>query len=254
MSRQPDPEPEKSRPSAAASRTPEARPEQGAPEPSGALSAGRARAVRRAARGDLEAAILDEARRVLVEQGYTDLSMRKIAAAIGVTPTSIYLYFKNKDALLHALIDEGMSRLHGELAGALAGVLEPSERLHVLCRAYLQFGLAQPEFYEVMFMLHPQHMQRYPAEMYRRARRSLGLIASVLGELRGPLVSETQVALDANVVWSTLHGVLALLIARRLDTRVDPQAFLDAAVRRVSDSFQHYADPGQDVQGIAEAS
>ncbi len=225
------------------------------PEPSAAE-----RVPRRAARGGLESAILDEARRVLMTQGYTELSMRRIAAAIGVTPTSIYLYFQNKDALLHALIDEGMSRLHDELEAASRAARDPRERVVRLCRAYLEFGLEQPEFYELMFMLHPQHMTRYPAAMYRRARQNLRFLADALGELRGgssePRAEpdrDPTIWIEANLAWSTLHGALTLCLAGRLDGRLDPTIFLDAAVRRASNtSFP--ADPGADLPGVAEAS
>ena len=60
---------------------------------------------------DLRRSLMDEARRMLLSDGYTSLSMRKLAKSVGCTATSIYLYFSNKDALIHALIDEGMEGL-----------------------------------------------------------------------------------------------------------------------------------------------
>ena len=68
--------------------------------------------------GDLRRRILDTARHQLVQDGYQDLSMRKIASAIGYSATSIYLYFDSKDALLHALIHEGMMGLRDQLEEA----------------------------------------------------------------------------------------------------------------------------------------
>ncbi|MDX1502000.1 MAG: helix-turn-helix domain-containing protein, partial [Thermoanaerobaculia bacterium] len=48
---------------------------------------------------DLRRTILDRTRHLLVEEGYNNLSMRKIARAVGCSATSIYLHFENKDAL-----------------------------------------------------------------------------------------------------------------------------------------------------------
>ena len=67
---------------------------------------------------DLRHAILDATRQLLVADGYPNLSMRKIAGAVGCSATSIYLHFAGKDALVHALIGEGMETLHDALTAA----------------------------------------------------------------------------------------------------------------------------------------
>ena len=130
---------------------------------------------------DLRRLILDTTRHLLVRDGYKSLSMRKIARAVGFSATSLYLYFENKDDLFHALVDEGMAQLHAAMQEVgTARVEDPVERLRALCKCYIDFGLRQPEYYEVMFVLHAVGVTRYPAEKYRRARRSLDLIADTL--------------------------------------------------------------------------
>ncbi len=194
---------------------------------------------------DLRRLILDTTRHLLVEDGYASLSMRKIARAIGYSATSIYLHFENKDALFHALIDEGMDRLHQALkAVEKVHPDDPIARLHALCRRYVAFGLENPEYYEVMFMLHPQHMERYPAEKYRRARRNLDLFAAAVaaGGARGVLaVEDARVA--TSVVWSALHGAVTLLLARRVDVRIDEAAFIEAAIRHSLRGFVPLPEP-----------
>ena len=114
---------------------------------------------------DLRRAILDQARHLLVEEGYNQLSMRKIGRAVGCSATSIYLHFDGKDALIHALIDEGMTRLYDRLAAAdEAAGPDPAARLEAIARAYVRFALDNPEYYQVMFQLHPERMERYPVE------------------------------------------------------------------------------------------
>lgn len=179
---------------------------------------------------ELYQAILDTAGRLLVEAGYNSLSMRKIASAIGCSATSIYLYFDNKDALIHALIEDGMEQLHGYLSAAYAACADPRERLEALCRAYIGFGLDNPEYYEVMFAVHAEQMGRYPVDKYRRARRNLEFFSAALREAARPSPSWDP-ELEASVLWASLHGAVALLLARRVDVRVDPQAFIDSVVR-----------------------
>src|SRR5690554_2597090 len=109
----------------------------------------------RTAGTDLRRAILDHTRHLLVEEGYNNLSMRKIARAVGCSATSIYLHFENKDALFHALIGEGFARLNEALQDVADAHADAVERLETLSRRYIEFGLDHPEYYEIMFMLHP---------------------------------------------------------------------------------------------------
>lgn len=186
----------------------------------------------------LERDILDEARRALVEKGYTALSMRRIAEAVGCTATSIYLYFRDKDALFHALIDEGFAALNARLQQAAdgdsrtEGADDPLQRVRRLCTEYVRFGLDNPEFYEIMFMLHPEHTQRYPAIKYRRARRGLELFAEALRRLPDrETASDDELRLLATTVWCSLHGTVSLLVSERVDVRVDRDMLLDRAVQ-----------------------
>ena len=129
---------------------------------------------------ELRASILDEARQTLVAEGYRALSMRRIARAVGCTATSIYLHFRDKDDLLHALIHEGLERLHEQLLASVDGIEDPLRRCQRLCRSYLEFALENREYYEVIFSLHPEHMKRYPQALYRRARENLEYFADAL--------------------------------------------------------------------------
>ncbi|HLT46078.1 MAG TPA: TetR/AcrR family transcriptional regulator [Rubricoccaceae bacterium] len=191
---------------------------------------------------DLRRAILDRSRSLLVEEGYHHLSMRKIARAVGCSATSIYLHFESKDALIHALIDEGMARLHDRLEAARDSAGrddDPAACLAAMARAYVAFGLENPEYYQVMFQLHPDRMARYPAEHYRRARRNLELFAGVLA--RGAEAGTFRVEnpdVGAHVLWTALHGLISLLLAERVDVRIADEAFVEAAIRHALDGFR----------------
>lgn len=182
---------------------------------------------------DLRRRILDTARHLLVQEGYQALSMRKIADAIGYSATSIYLYFDSKDALLHALIHEGMMWLRDQLREAAAQHPEsPARRLQALCRCFVEFGLENPEYYEIMFQLRPERMARYPPEKYREARQNLDFFARALEQgVDDGIFEVDDVQVLASTVWASLHGAISLLLAGRIDARIDPDTFIDAAVR-----------------------
>lgn len=188
---------------------------------------------------DLRRLILDHARHLLVRDGYDALSMRKIAGSVGCSATSIYLHFDSKDGLTHALIDEGMGLLGEALAEADDPEAAAPDRLDALCRAYVRFGLGRPEYYQIMFQLHPERMARYPAEDYRRARRNIERFGEVLaaGEAAGTLRAPASPDVSAHVLWTALHGLVSLLIAERVDVKVAGDAFIDAAVRQAQAAF-----------------
>ena len=173
---------------------------------------------------ELKRAILEEARRTLVEQGHPALSTRKIASAVGCTATSIYLYFKSKDSLVHALIDEGFEELNRRLEEAVAAEGSGLERLQRGARAFVDFGLEQPSYYEIMFLLRPERMERYPAEAYRRARRSLDAFAELAS------VPAEEGLRRGTVVMTALHGLVALLIAQRIDASLDRETLIEEAI------------------------
>lgn len=181
---------------------------------------------------DLRRQILDASRQILIEQGYGALSLRRIASTIGCSATAIYLYFDNRDALVHSLIDEGFDLLYDRVAAAAAAPRDPQDALDGLRRIaweYIAFGLENPEYYEIMFLLNPREMARFPTEKYRRAARSLEPFAD---ELRAGIAAGRLRPVDprgfVNVVWASLHGGTAIVLARRLDVRIDRERFLRA--------------------------
>ncbi len=187
---------------------------------------------------DLRRAILDHTRHLLVTGGYDGLSMRKIARGVGCSATSIYLHFESKDALTHALIDEGMRKLYEALSAEEGAT--PPRRLEALCQAYVRFGLANPEYYQVMFQLHPERMARYPPEDYRRARRNVELFAETLeeGAASGDLRVAATPDVAAHALWTALHGLVSLLLAERVDVRVAGDDFIDAAIGQALAAFE----------------
>ncbi|MEM7245709.1 MAG: AMP-binding protein [Acidobacteriota bacterium] len=182
----------------------------------------------------LRTAILAAAREILVTDGPAALSMRQVAKAVDRSATSIYLHFPSKDALVHALIDEGFAHLHDQLQSAADGEAQPQARLEALCRRYVAFGMELPEYYQVMFSVPVDTVARYPAESYRRARANLDLFASALGELEAAGACEPlgDPWLAASVLWSALHGAVSLASSRRLDTRHEREVFLERAVEQ----------------------
>jgi AcrR family transcriptional regulator len=184
----------------------------------------------RPATPDLSRRMLDAAREILLEVGYPQLSMRRVAKRVNCSPTAIYLHYASKDDLMHALVDEGMQRLRQQLEAGLAdGGETPASRMEALCRAYVAFGRTHREYYEIMFLLNDRTVARYPAESYRRARENLGLFGQVCAEA-GAVTKPEELLILATSIWSALHGTVALLLAGRVDRGIDAERLVDEAV------------------------
>src|SRR6266478_3979469 len=97
--------------------------------------------------------ILDAASELFVRDGYENVSMRRIADRIEYSPTTIYLYFKDKAELLENICNETFSKLSQRLSRIMEQPGEPVERLKRGLIAYIEFGLENPHHYRSTFMM-----------------------------------------------------------------------------------------------------
>ena len=80
------------------------------------------------------------------------ISLRRVAEAVGVTAPSIYRHFENKEALLLAVVNEQFAELQRVLAEALErGGDDPFVALAEMGRAYVAMGRDRPAYYRVLF-------------------------------------------------------------------------------------------------------
>jgi AcrR family transcriptional regulator len=192
---------------------------------------------------DLRTAVLDAARQQLVREGYRDLSMRDVAGAVGCSVSSIYLYFAGKDELVHTLMDEGFERWYRRQRELIDAAGTPAARLEAVCRAYVEFGLANPEFYEIMYMFHSDRMARYPKELFRRARRNLELMGELIVAYAPEAVPTPDDArIRATALWATLHGIVSTIISDRLDRGIDRARYIEGTIRYALAGVRH-AEP-----------
>src|SRR5271169_3091013 len=95
--------------------------------------------------------ILDAARELFINEGYEKFSMRKLAGKIDYSPTTIYLYFKNKDDLLFAICEEFFATFFAELNYIRSVSQDPIEILRQAFLYLMNFGLKNPNQYKLIF-------------------------------------------------------------------------------------------------------
>lgn len=101
--------------------------------------------------GNLRQAVLDRAAVMLRDRGAADLSLRELAADVGVTHAAPRRYFPDRQALLDALAVEGFARLGARLRAAALAASGYQEQVRSLAAAYLGFTTTDANLVELMF-------------------------------------------------------------------------------------------------------
>ncbi|MHA6346172.1 TetR family transcriptional regulator [Roseivivax sp. CAU 1761] len=99
----------------------------------------------RPARPDTKAAIRDAARRLFTRFGYAGVSVRDIAAEVGIRPSAIYNHFASKHEILVDLMEGHMERILRDAAAALDGIADPAARLEAFARFHVLRHMEAPE-------------------------------------------------------------------------------------------------------------
>jgi len=195
--------------------------------------------------------IITAARELAEAEGWDAVTTRRLAERVEYSQPVLYNHFKGKDAIVGAVAVEGFDDLAAALRRARLTAGSPREALRAVGRAYLDFAVARPALYGAMFVREidirfAQEAQEDPPAAPRAAFEELAAVA-VPGDGR-------DAELDAEVIWSALHGLAVLARAGRIPPRRQRER-LDALVERFAPDAagRRKASAGQDGSGTAGA-
>lgn len=197
---------------------------------------------------NLRRQILDAARGLFVTEGYEAVTLRKIASAIEYSPTTIYLYFADKDAILVELAEEGFGILTEYLTRTRT-ITDPIERLREGGRQYFRFAQEQSHYYTIMFEMRANALAKgheltdsashkafsFIVEAVMQAMQTGQIPASrveeIISRAKGreaeAVCSHAPEAILSHIIWSAIHGAASLLLSGRLKMLPDvAQPFL----------------------------
>jgi AcrR family transcriptional regulator len=166
----------------------------------------RSRARREQAREELRATILAAASELFLEKGYESFSLRQVAERVGYTPTAIYGYFRDKDALLLEAVRSGFEEFDALMRSVALGHNDPLERIEALGRAYIEWGMGHPALYRLMFM------QRADFTLLPRLDDDEELLLSPVA--CGPDDSDVQAAFDGALEDGQVRSAARLMLVR----------------------------------------
>jgi AcrR family transcriptional regulator len=174
----------------------------------------------RARRGEgekLRREILDAAERILRNtDDASAVSIRAVADAVGVTPPSIYLHFADKNELLWEVCQQHFEHLDRHVRDAMkrSGASDPVTALLTLGRAYVDFGINNPEHYRILFMSKPDDQ---PPTFDMEHLRTTGfgqLLDAVSAAMDGGVLPKGNPMPVAVKMWAGVHGLTSLLISK----------------------------------------
>ncbi len=188
-------------------------------------------------------AILDAARELFVAEGYSNVSIRKIAEKIEYSPAAIYSYFPSKDDIFLALTEEGFRLLFQKTDERPASTR--IETIRNLFWHLYEFSKSHPEYFALMFV--DRSVPRISRDWER-----FGFVR----EMKKKMADEIRDAVDAGdfppgtepdavfrILAAAIHGVAVIRLCDRLAPGEDADALardtLDAALTGLRVGITH---------------
>lgn len=169
--------------------------------------------------GDLRTALLDAAEDDLQADPGAALSMRSLAAKVGVSATAPHAHFRTRGDLLAALAARGFERLRQELAAVSHAATDPATELAALAECYIAFGAKNVGIYRLMFTTGVD-LTAAP-ELRQTSRGSFDVLRDAV---RRAFPGQDEAAIDQTTLtaWALVHGFGSLSSEGRISDEIAP--------------------------------
>ncbi len=167
---------------------------------------------------DMKKSILLAAREVTNEEGFNKLSIRKIANKLDYAPSLVYYYFKDKQEIQNALMQDGYQRIIEAVREADESLKIGIDKLRYMSEKYIFTALSMnEEFLKAQLNTSPVAL-KHTSSMFEGALKSkpaLNVLGKSIMEIR-PDLSQEQVELKAQMIAASTFGLIAKLIVEEV--------------------------------------
>ena len=161
------------------------------------------------ARAERQHRIATTAREIAEREGWSAVTIRRLADTIEYSQPVLYGHFANRDAIVAAVAVAGFGELAAALRDAARGTTDRQAAIEAAATAYLAFARERPALYEAMFIL-PTGLHFADAETRPELKDAFAALSTVVA----PSTGDPEVATET--VWAVLHGLAALERSRRI--------------------------------------
>lgn len=198
---------------------------------------------------DVRERIMHQALALITTDGFNNFSMRKLAARLGIAAKTIYNYFQNQDELYLFLHIKGFEQLFDRIIKATRLHKQPMDKIGAQIEAFIDFGLENPDIYNLMFTWEvPRYNEYIGTPMEGAAQRgldasmkitafSLDLYRQYLGD--SPAIDENKLRVIVIHAFTPMHGYLTATNSSVLLYEIDdPVSLKNAVIERVFNNIQ----------------
>lgn len=175
--------------------------------------------------------VCNVATHLFIEHGPQNVTMRQIAADVGVSPMTPYRYFRDKHEILAMVRAAAYNRFAASLESAMASAATVRGKARAIGDAYVSFAKRHPAAYQLMFDFPQTDVGDYPELTKANARAQQTMVGYVQGMIEEGLI-DGDADLIGYMFWATLHGIVVLEMAGRLDReKVDAATLREKTMR-----------------------
>ncbi|AIQ58368.1 TetR/AcrR family transcriptional regulator [Paenibacillus borealis] len=163
--------------------------------------------------GDTKQKLLQVTREMIDQHGVEAINMRDLGAKLNLSRTAMYRHFKNKDDLLAAIVAGNFEMLNRTISRLSEMGPEPRQLVYTILLAYYDFGISNPEHYQLMFR------KQWDKEMYPELVQSAFFIfAHVEGCLQKAGTIRKSPNQSTAIMYAFIHGLVELNMSEHSET------------------------------------
>jgi AcrR family transcriptional regulator len=181
-----------------------------------------------------EERIAETALKLLETGGEDGVSMRRVAAAVGITPMAIYHHFADRRALLNFVVDREFTK-YSETFQALPRRGAYESQILTCMDTYIDYAFAHPRIFDYVFAQPRPGARRFPEDFRARRSPTLNPVADLLQKaMEAGYLKQDDVWELAMEFWAHTHGYISLYRGGRIDlSEKEFRALVRRSIRRM---------------------
>lgn len=175
-------------------------------------------------REEMRNLIVDAAFEMFLQEGYAGTSLRLIAKKIEYSPGTIYLYYKDKEALFFDIQSRCFNLLIAEYKET-EKIKDPLKRLRQIGTVYMDFNARNPQCFNLMFMMDGPLSELKKTDRWDKYGNVAGFFRYTVVEcIEKGLINYTNPAEAAIEIWSVAHGLTTICVKKSYAVMDIPEA------------------------------
>lgn len=176
---------------------------------------------------DMRQRLCDAALQIYKADGYEAVTFRRLAHELGISHTLPYRYFDSRDDLFAAVRLACYQRFLSAIRAGDPVKEGPVARLYTLARVVIEYALANPDEYRLMFAMHQPPLSRYP-ELLAIRQAAFDYLVAILEQAHAAGIITEDPRTVMHMAWASAHGLMTLHAAgqlvhgRNMDELVEP--------------------------------